>query len=132
MRILLDTHFLIWLATDSEELNAAEIRLLMGQEHDCLLSTISIWELRVKASAMARRGGPVPALLPKDALTFAALNDLPILSPDLDDYAAPLASSLAHTDPFDEMLLVHAQQLGARLLTRDARLSGHALAALPV
>lgn len=132
MRILLDTHFLIWLATDPDELSPAEIRLLMGQEHDCMLSTISIWELRVKASALARRGGAVPALLPSDAITFAALNDLSILSPDLAGYAAPLAPPLTHADPFDEMLLVHAQQLGARLLTRDAKLLPHALAALPV
>ena len=55
MRILLDTHFLIWLATDPGELSTIECQLLSAQEHECLLSTISIWELRVKASAMVRR-----------------------------------------------------------------------------
>lgn len=132
MRILLDTHFLIWLATDPSELSTIENKLLSAPEHECLLSTTSIWELRVKSSAMVRRGGPSPPLLPSDAIRFAALNDLAILSPALDDFAVPLNPPLAHSDPFDEMLLVHAQQLGARLLTRDGKLIDHALAALPV
>ena len=34
---------------------------------------------------------------------------------------------LPHKDPFDEMLLVHAHRLGARLMTRDRKLLGHPL-----
>ncbi|WP_375420403.1 type II toxin-antitoxin system VapC family toxin [uncultured Sphingomonas sp.] len=132
MRILLDTHFLIWLATDDQVLSRAEQRLLKAADTTILLSTISIWELRVKEAAQARRGKTEPALLAGDAITFARLNELPILAPHVDDYAAPLVPPITHTDPFDEMLLVHAQQLGAKLLTRDDRLSGHALAASPV
>lgn len=132
MRILLDTHFLIWLATDDKTLSPAEQRLLSAPDASILLSTISIWELRVKEASQGRRGKPAPSLLARDAITFARLSAIPIVSPDVDDYAAPLIPPIAHTDPFDEMLLVHAQQLGATLLTRDERLLGHALAASPV
>ena len=132
MRILLDTHFLIWLATDDQALSRAEQRLLTAPDTSILVSTISIWELRVKETSQARRGKPQPPLLAGDAITFARLSDLPIVAPEIDDYAAPLVPPIAHTDPFDEMLLVHAQQLGAKLLTRDDRLLGHALAASPL
>ena len=132
MRILLDTHFLIWLATDDKALSQAEQRLLIAPETMILVSAISIWELRVKEASQARREKPRPLLLASDAITFARLSDIPIVSPHIDDYAAPLVPPLAHTDPFDEMLLVHAQQLGAKLLTRDERLLGHACAASPV
>jgi PIN domain nuclease of toxin-antitoxin system len=132
VKILLDTHFLIWLATDAQKLSSAESRLLQAANSEILLSTVTIWELRVKEAAQLRRGGLAPPLLASDAITFARLNELAILAPEVGDYAAPLVPPLAHTDPFDEMLLVHAQQLGARLLTRDDKLTGHALAALPV
>ena len=132
MKILLDTHFLIWLATDAQKLSSAESRLLQAANSEILLSTVTIWELRVKAAAQLRRGGLALPLLASDAITFARLNELAIMAPEVGDYAVPLVPPLAHTDPFDEMLLVHAQQLGARLLTRDDKLTGHALAALPV
>lgn len=132
MRILLDTHFLIWLATDDKALSRAEQRLLSAPETSILLSTLSIWELRIKEASQARRGQSKPVLLASDAIIFARRSDLPIMSPQIDDYAAPLVPPIAHSDPFDEMLLVHAQQLGAKLLTRDDRLLGHALAASPL
>lgn len=42
--------------------------------------------------------------------------------------AAELIPPLTHKDPFDELLLVQAQEEGMRLLTRDAKLMGHPLA----
>ncbi len=132
MRVLIDTHFIIWLATDQASLSARERRFLDDDQHELICSAISIWELRVKENAVFRRGGRRPLLSASDAISFAAIGGIPILAPTVDDYAASLIPPLDHSDPFDEMLLVHAQQLGARLLTRDARLVGHALAASPV
>jgi PIN domain nuclease of toxin-antitoxin system len=132
MRLLLDTHFLVWLATNERLLRAPERRMLESVEHEVVVSTVSIWELRIKDLAHARRGGSASPLSAAHAIAFATGNDIPILAPEAADYAATLSPPLDHGDPFDEMLLVHAQQLGARLLTRDARLIGHALAASPV
>ncbi len=42
--------------------------------------------------------------------------------------SASLASPAPHKDPFDELLLIQAQEEGLRLLTRDARLIPHCLA----
>jgi PIN domain nuclease of toxin-antitoxin system len=44
--------------------------------------------------------------------------------------AAELADPIPHKDPFDELLLVQAQEEGMRLLTRDTKLEGHPLAVL--
>jgi PIN domain nuclease of toxin-antitoxin system len=41
--------------------------------------------------------------------------------------AAELAVPLPHKDPFDELLLVQAQEEGCKLLARDARLADHPL-----
>ena len=42
--------------------------------------------------------------------------------------ARPLETPLGHRDPFDELLLVTAQEEGLRLLTIDRQLVGHPLA----
>ena len=42
--------------------------------------------------------------------------------------AALLSQPLGHKDPFDELLLVQAQEEGMHLLTRDAKLIGHPFA----
>ena len=45
--------------------------------------------------------------------------------------ARPLETPLPHRDPFDELLLVQAQEEGLKLLTRDRLLTGHPLAVSP-
>ncbi len=45
-----------------------------------------------------------------------------------DHAITPLDTPLAHTDPFDELLLVQAQVEGLRFLTRDSKLLDHPLA----
>ncbi len=48
-----------------------------------------------------------------------------------DQAAASLKHPTPHRDPFDEILLIQAQELGVRLLTRDRLLIGHPLALMP-
>lgn len=50
---------------------------------------------------------------------------------DAQTAATPLLVPIAHKAPFDELLLVQAQQSGARLLTRDRTLLCHAVAYQP-
>jgi PIN domain nuclease of toxin-antitoxin system len=127
MRLLLDTHMLVWLAQQPEQLRAEEARAI--ETADALLvSVLSIWELRMKIAGDERRGRPASVLSPAAALAFCrglGAEVFPLLP---DDPTAPLPGTIGNADPFDEMLLVHAQRLGARLLTRDRRLTGHPLA----
>ena len=60
-------------------------------------------------------------------LAFRAIQlpNIPLV-PDI--AATPLSVPIAHKDPFDMLLLVHAQELGMKLLTRDEKLRDHPLA----
>ncbi|MFL5285796.1 MAG: PIN domain-containing protein [Rhodopila sp.] len=58
-------------------------------------------------------------------VAFAKAMDWELLPLTASHAAARLAQPLQHKDPFDELLLVQAQEEGMRLLTRDARLVGH-------
>ena len=130
MRLLLDTHIIIWLILQPTTLTPAERAAIDAPEADLLMSAASVWEVRAKWLA-ARRSRRVWELSPSSLLAFAASNALTVAPLSAEACAAELVPALAHRDPFDEMLLVHASTLGARLLTRDSTLVGHPLAYQP-
>ena len=127
MRLLLDTHMALWLAQGSSELSAGECELIESAT-TLAVSAVSLWELRLKWNsrfASGGRKGPADPVLIRKALLdenceFIALSD--------EMAVTPLITPLNHSDPFDEMLLVQAQCMGMRLLTRDHALIDHPLA----
>lgn len=127
MKILLDTHMLIWLARAPDRLKPHERALLDRQRTRVLVSAVSIWELRLKWM----RGGALhrdELLEPQTALEFAERQGFDLVPLIPVDCAVSLDVPIAHRDPFDEQLLIHTQSLGARLLTRDRLLVDHPLA----
>jgi PIN domain nuclease of toxin-antitoxin system len=127
VRLLLDTHILVWLAKRPEKLTAADCALLARPEAQFLVSSASIWELRIKW--IGRRAAARDELLePFEAIAFAEQQGFELAALAPADTATSLAVPLGHRDPFDEMLLIHADRLGGRLLTRDRLLAGHPLA----
>ncbi|UVO51610.1 type II toxin-antitoxin system VapC family toxin [Sphingomonas sp. SUN019] len=129
--MLLDTHIAVWLATDELLLTARERALFVDPSVDLVLSVISIWEVRTKAMAEARRGRTDLAIGPVALTAFYEAQNVEIASLHPLDCTTVLEAPLVHNDPFDEMLLVHAQRLRARLVTRDDKLFSHPLAYQP-
>jgi PIN domain nuclease of toxin-antitoxin system len=125
---MLDTHYLIWLATERHKLTAAERQLIEMEAETLSVSALSIWELRLKWRKAEAKAISQSLLTPQAALAFITESPINLEPLDGSTFGAALDPPLDHGDPFDEMLLVHAQQSGARLLTRDARLRGHPLA----
>ena len=127
MRVLLDTHFLIWTATDPQKITRREQALITRSE--LIVSAVSIFELRLKWQKFGGGHHRRPDLIdPVVALALIAGNGIELAPLTGEDCAASLDVAVPHRDPFDEMLLIHAQRLGAKLLTRDADLHGHPLA----
>ena len=127
MKLLLDTHIAYWLAVERAALTGHELATLLSVDNELLVSAVSIWELRLKWHSFYRSGlrkdpgDPTPVF---GALRKMGLNILPL---DADTAATPLLVPMDHKDPFDELLLVQAQQSGARLFTRDRLLLVHPL-----
>lgn len=124
MRLLLDTHFFIWITSAPEILKPREAAVL-AQGRELLVSSVSLLEIRLKWRSLELRGKPHKALSPSAALTLLEVNGLTLAELRAADIVAELTPALTHTDPFDELLLLHAQQLGAKLLTRDGALRDH-------
>ncbi len=123
MKLLLDTHCLIWLLSDAAQLDAAARKRIADAE-SVWFSEASIWELGLKW----RKGkiAVAPRRLAKQALANG-LRPLPI------HIEALLVSSelrQSHRDPFDRLLYAQARLNGHRLLSIDRRLAGFGAAVL--
>jgi PIN domain nuclease of toxin-antitoxin system len=128
LRLLLDTHIVIWAALDPDALTDFERNLMAGADRPLVISAVSIWELRLKWHSFYISGGRKGPVGPGAILKFAEAVNWELLHLTPFHAAAELAQRLEHKDPFDELLLVQAQEEGMRLLTRDAKLFGHKLA----
>ena len=121
MRVLLDTHILIWSLYELQRLDQATGALLEDPGTDVLFSATSIWEIAIKA-----RLGRVDFNQRPEAVVEAALEtgftELPIRSE-----AAALVADLPlhHRDPFDRLLVAQAMSEPARLLTSDTQLRAY-------
>ena len=128
MRILLDTSYLYDFMDRPGKLLAAERKLLEGRETRIHVSAVSIWEMRLKHNARHASGARKSRFVPEDVL--AALNDQDVtyLPMTIRHASQSLETPIPHKDPFDELLLVQAQEERLRLLTADRLLAGHPLA----
>jgi PIN domain nuclease of toxin-antitoxin system len=127
LKLLIDTHFVSWLAFRPHKLDRRELALIKRSE--LLVSVVSIQELRIKWVKFERTRHRRDDLLdPAEALTYIARNEIPLMPLTGEICATILDMPLLHDDPFDEQLLIHAQYLGVKLLTRDSKLIDHPLA----
>ena len=131
MGLLLDTSYLYKLMKARGEISERERQLFAEREEPLYVSAVSIWEMRLKYEARNVSGERKNPFDPRDVV--AALMELEVvLLPLTPRHAAGrLNTPIPHRDPFDELLLVQAQEEGLRLLTVDQRLQGHPLAITP-
>ena len=131
MRLLLDTHWLYAIMPARDRLSAAERLYLADPAVELHVSAVSIWEMRLKFHARHRDGARKSRFDPEDVLSVLEDLSVPVLAMTPAHAARPLETPLPHRDPFDELLLVQAQEEGLRLLTHDRLLIGHPLAVSP-
>jgi len=116
VKLLLDTHLLLWAAGLPERLPLAAARLIEDEANTLLFSAASLWEVAIK-SGLGREDFRVDARLLRRGLLDNGYEELPILSAH-----AVMVDTLPeiHKDPFDRMLVAQAQHEGITLLTSDA------------
>jgi PIN domain nuclease of toxin-antitoxin system len=118
MRLLLDTHLLLWALAEPDRLGADLRDLLEDPAQEVLFSAASIWEIAIK-SALGRADF---AIAPEEVLSEALATgfvELPVRAE-----AALRVASLAphHRDPFDRLLVAQALSEPLRLYTADRAL----------
>ena len=115
MKVLLDTHLLLWAAGQPERLSPAALRLVNSAETDLLFSAASLWEIAIKRS-LGRTDFQVDARLLRRGLLDNGYGEVSIKS---EHVVATGDLPPIHKDPFDRVLVAQATIEGALLLTAD-------------
>lgn len=119
MRVLLDTHMLIWSLEDSPRLPAWARAILEDPNNDCWVSSASVWEIAIKAMlGKVQLGRPLAAL--EEAIERAGFHTLDVT---VRHATAIERVAVAHRDPFDRLLLAQCEVETLRLLTADKLLA---------
>ena len=115
MRLLLDTHVLLWATLRPQLLPDQLQSQLLNPEHTLILSAATAWELSIKHHL-----GKLPEAAPLLAFSEVARQlGAEILSISAVHAVHAGALAWAHRDPFDRMLVAQAQLEGCRLVTLD-------------
>ena len=119
MRLLLDTHVLLWAAAEPRKLSKAARRLINDTANTLTFSAASLWEIAIKQS-IGRDDFRVDARLLRRGLLDNGYDELAVTSAHAValDTLPPL-----HKDPFDRMLIAQARVEGITLLTADAQVA---------
>ena len=128
MRILLDTSYLYDLMEPHGKFSDRERRFFTEREIEIYVSAVSIWEMRLKYRAHHRSGERKSPFDPNEVVAMVEEQDMTILPMTMKHAACELETPIPHRDPFDELLLVQAQEEGLKLLTADRQLVDHPLA----
>jgi PIN domain nuclease of toxin-antitoxin system len=118
MRLLLDTHILVWLLEGDSRLTSGARNLIVNAEA-AFASSASIWEIAIKTRLGKLRIDTERML---DKLAQAGIDELPVSNLHA---VATGKLPLIHHDPFDRLLIAQAITEPMRLLTADARLSAY-------
>jgi PIN domain nuclease of toxin-antitoxin system len=115
MRLLLDTHLIIWAALEPLRLSSAARKLVKDAGNELTFSAASLWEIATKRG-LGRRDFQVDPRLLRRGLLDNGYSELLIGT----DHAVAIDGlPLLHKDPFDRILIAQAMVEGITLLTSD-------------
>lgn len=115
MRLLLDSHLLVWMAAQSWKLPAIARQMIEDPENQIFFSSASVWELTIKHD-LGKTAIPLHPGILYEALLANDYTELPVSA-----LHALALSSLPpiHKDPFDRILIAQSAHEGMTLLTAD-------------
>jgi len=116
VKLLLDTHIVLWAAGQPEKLSESARTLLTTSENVLFFSAASIWEIVIKRG-LGREDFKVDPRRLRNMLIMHGYTELSVTA----EHALTVETlPLLHKDPFDRLLLAQARTEGMQLLTVDA------------
>ncbi|MEM1041449.1 MAG: type II toxin-antitoxin system VapC family toxin [Bacteroidota bacterium] len=127
MRLLLDTHTLLWWHAKAGALSDTVRDALKDPKHDVFLSVVSAWEMQIKVSLGKL---PLPGTVPELIGEELRENGFLPLSVTFDHVYALAGLPAHHKDPFDRLLVAQARHEGLTLVTDDRQIQQYDLLTL--
>ncbi len=122
MRLLIDTHILIWALEGSSQLSAKARNLLRDPMHEHWVSAASVWEIAIKSSIGKLTLSRPLRDLEKGIMTAG----FQVLNITIQHAATIPDIELSHNDPFDRLLLAQCEVETLRLVSADKAFASHA------
>ena len=119
MKLLLDTHLLIWTATNAKRVSVEARRLIEDPDNDIVFSLVSLWEIAIKRSL----GRPDFQIDPREfrtGLLAAGFDELPL---KIGHCVAVIDLPFLHRDPFDRMMIAQARTEAMTFVSADRAVS---------
>ncbi len=116
MIFLIDTHAFIWCINDSDQLSEMA-KILIESDTDLWISSASLWEMAIKIN-IQKLTLPQPF---EDFITEQlTVNEIEVLIPSIQHFAAIIQLPLHHRDPFDPLIIAQAITKGVSIISIDA------------
>lgn len=123
MRLLLDTHVVLWWLA-GEQIRAKAAEATAAADPDVWVSSATVWEMTIKS-------GPGKLSLPDDLSDQLDHHGFEVLPVGLRHALAVGLLPSHHADPFDRMLVAQAQVEDLTVVTRDGNIRRYAVTSLP-
>ena len=117
MKILIDTHILLWPMMDDSKLKRQFSDEIEKEENEILVSNVSIWEIAIKVSIHKLN-------LTKSILeieSYLTENSFEELVPDYKDYQILSKLPFHHNDPFDRLIISQAINHNLSVISVDEK-----------
>ncbi len=121
MRLLLDTHALLWWFSDDAQLGPYARDLIADPANDVLVSVVSLWEIQVKLR-VGKLAADILSIF--EEIKAQAFELLPISQTHLVQLGTLPAH---HKDPFDHLLIAQAIVEGAIFVSEDRHIADYAV-----
>jgi PIN domain nuclease of toxin-antitoxin system len=122
VKLLIDTHLLLWGAVAPDRLSAAARKLMKDTANELIFSAASFWEIAIKRG-LGRKDFQIDSRLLRRGLLDNGYAELLIAS----DHAVAIEGlPNLHKDPFDRILVAQAIVEGITLLTADPLVAQYA------
>jgi PIN domain nuclease of toxin-antitoxin system len=130
VKLLLDTHTLLWHAENDPRLGATALQLLSNSSNQFFLSMATVWEIAIKSGLKKLcLSKPFQEFITNSMINYP-LTLLPISFDDCTFYETlgfPLPN---HRDPFDRMLITHAFRQSLTIIGNDAKFDAYGISRL--
>jgi len=122
MKLLLDTHALLWMSLDDSQLSDTARDLIADLENELWLSPASYWEIAIKISMQKfELSEPLDEFINRELVN----NDISVLPISTRHAQAVSTMPFYHKDPFDRMLIAQAQVEEMAIVSKDDKFDAY-------
>lgn len=123
MKLLLDTHIILWALDDNPQLSNQARNLIMDTKNDIYYSSASVWETTIKYMAKPDRihisGSELSNLCKKMGYRMLPITDEHVNALETLIYHSQIQT---HNDPFDRIMLAQAKADGLKFIMHDSKI----------